>query len=90
MYITGPDTAGVVQNYTVTIPQGLYDLSGLNQAVLRDLENKGAKINPNPLITMTPDDATQKVQIRFNYNNVSIDFTQANTFRDIVRNCHSV
>jgi hypothetical protein len=33
---------------------------------------------------MTPDDATQKVQIRFNYNNVSIDFTQGDTFRDIL------
>ena len=84
MYISGPDTNGVVQNYIVTIPQGLYDLSGLNQAVLRDLENKGAKIDPSPLITMTPDDATQKVQIRFNYNNVSIDFTQGDTFRDIL------
>ena len=84
MFITGPDTAGALQNYIVTLPQGLYDLSGLNQAVLRDLENKGAKTDPNPLITMTPDDATQKVQIRFNYNNVSIDFTQADTFRDIL------
>ena len=50
----------------------------------RDLENKDAKIDPNPLITMTPDDATQKVQIRFNYSNVSVDFTQADTFRDIL------
>ena len=84
MYVTGSDTAGALQNYIVTIPQGLYDLSGLNQAVLRDLENKGAKTDPNPLITMTPDDATQKVQIRFNYNNVSIDFTQPDTFRNIL------
>ena len=84
MYITGPDTADVVQNYTITIPQGLYDLSGLNQAVLRDLENQGAKIDPEPVITMTPDEATQKVEIRFNYNTVSVDFTQNDTFRAIV------
>lgn len=84
MYITGPDTADVIQNYTITIPQGLYDLSGLNQAVLRDLENQGAKIDPEPLITMTPDEATQKVEIRFNYNTVIVDFTQIDTFRVIV------
>ena len=84
MYLAGPDTSGALQNYIVTLPQGLYDLSGLNQAVLRDLENAGAKTDPSPLITMTPDDATQKVQVRFNYNNVSMDFTQPDTFRDIL------
>ena len=84
MYITGPDTADIVQIYTITIPQGLYDLSGLNQAVLRELENQGAKIDPDPLINMTPDEATQKVAIRFNYSNVSIDFTQVDTPRVIL------
>ncbi len=84
MYITAPDTADVVQNYVITIPQGLYDLSGLNQAVLRELENAGAKIDPDPVITMTPDEATQKVEIRFNYSTVSIDFTQSDTFREIL------
>lgn len=84
MYITGPDTTDVVQNYVITIPQGLYDLAGLNQAVLRELENAGAKIDPDPLITMTPDEPTQKVEIRFNYNNVSVDFSQADTPRTIL------
>jgi len=84
MYITGPDTLNVVQNYVVIIPQGLYDLSGLNQAILRDLENQGAKINPNPLINLTPDEATQRVEIRIDYTNVSIDFTQPDTPRDIL------
>lgn len=84
MYITGFDTFDVLQNYTVTIPQGLYDLSGINQAVLRELENAGAKINPDPLITMTPDEATQRVELRFNYSNVTVDFTQADTPREIL------
>jgi hypothetical protein len=84
MYISGPNTADVLTTFSITIPQGLYDLSGLNQAVLRELENIGAKINPDPLINMTPDDATQKVEIRFNYNTVSIDFTQVDTPRDIL------
>lgn len=84
MYITGPDTLDVVQNYVVVIPQGLYDLAGINQAILRDLENQGAKIDPDPLITLTPDEPTQKVEMRFDYATVSIDFTQANTPRDIL------
>jgi hypothetical protein len=84
MYITGPDTLDVVQNYVVVIPQGLYDLSGINQAILRDLENQGAKIDPDPLITLTPDEPTQKVEMRFDYTTVSVDFTQPNTPRDIL------
>jgi len=84
MYITAPDTSDVVQNYVITIPQGLYDLSGLNQAVLRELENAGSKVDPDTVITMTPDEATQKVEIRFNYSTVSIDFTQSDTFREIL------
>jgi hypothetical protein len=84
MYITGPDTLDVVQNYVVVIPQGLYDLSGINQAILRDLENQGAKIDPDPLITLTPDEPTQKVEMRFDYATVSVDFTQPNTPRDIL------
>ena len=84
LYITGPDVSDVVQNYTVVIPQGLYDLSGLNQAVLRELENLGAKINPDPLITMTPDEPTQKVEMRFNYATVEVDFTQTDTPREIL------
>jgi hypothetical protein len=84
MYITGPDTSNVIQNYIVVIPQGLYDLNGLNQAILRDLDNQGAKIDPDPLIVMTPDEPTQKVEIRFSYSTVEIDFTQNDTPRDIL------
>ena len=84
MYITGPDTSDVVQNYVLTIPQGLYDLSGLNQAILRELELQGAKIDPEPLITLSPDEATQKVEVRFNYDTVSINFIPTDTPRIII------
>jgi len=84
LYITAPDTLDVTTVYTITIPQGLYDLSGLNQAILRELENDGAKISPEPVINLTPDENTQKVQIRFEYTDVEIDFTQSDTFRDIL------
>ena len=76
--------AGPTQGFTITIPQGLYDLAGLNQAIARELETEGARTDPDPLITLNPDEATQKVEIRFNYNNVSVDFTQPGTFAEIL------
>lgn len=84
LYITGPNTLNVVQNFVLTIPQGLYDLAGINEAMARELEAAGAKIDPEPLITFSPDEATQRVQMRFNYANVSIDFTQTDTPRVIL------
>ena len=76
--------AGTIQNYVLTIPQGLYDLAGINETMARELEAAGAKIDPEPLITLSPDEATQKVQMRFNYATVSIDFTQPDTPRIIL------
>lgn len=84
MYITGPDTLDVVQNYVVIIPQGLYDVPGINQAILRELGNQGAKVSPETIISLTSDATTQKVEIRFNYTSVSIDFTQTDTPRIIL------
>ena len=84
LYITGPDTLDVLQNFVLTIPQGLYDLTGINEAMARELEAAGAKIDPEPLITFSPDEATQRVQMRFNYGTVSIDFTQTDTPRVIL------
>lgn len=84
IYISGPDTLDVVQNYVLTLPQGLYDLAGINEAIARELEAAGAKIDPEPLITLSPDEATQRVQMRFNYATVSIDFTQPDTPRIIL------
>lgn len=73
-----------VNNYIITIPQGLYDLNGINQAILRGLENAGAKIDPNPLISFSPDEPTQRVEMRVNYSTVSVDFTQPDTPRTIL------
>lgn len=84
LYITAPDTSDVTTVYVITIPQGLYDLSGLNQAILRELENAGAKTSPEPVINLSADENTQKVEIRFEYAVVEIDFTQSDTFRDIL------
>ena len=75
--------SSVPATYSLTIPQGLYDLTGLSQAILRELENAGAATGP-ALITLTPDEATQKVELRLNYATVSVDFTQSDTMRTIL------
>ena len=66
--------------YIVTIPQGLYDLTGISQTILRELENLGLPTSP-ALFTFSPDTATSKVEIKFNYTTTSIDFTQPDTPR---------
>ena len=83
------DAVPVPQLYSLTIPQGLYDLSALNLAILSELESQGARTLDGtgaslPLISMSADSSTQKVRLRFNYSNVYVDFTQANTMREIL------
>ena len=91
-YVFGDDDtlpAPVPKLFTVVIPQGLYDLAGLNQALQAGLEALGARTvgaggEPLSLISLTADDATQKVRIRFNYTNSYVDFAPNNTMRDIL------
>ena len=83
-YITAPDTSDVSTSYTIIIPQGLYDLPMLNLTIQRELQNQQAKISPKPVISLVADDATQKVGILRNYTDISIDFTQPDTFREIL------
>lgn len=79
---------GAAQLFTVKIETGLYDLTGLNNSLQTGLEKAGAKVldgtTSKPLIQLAPDDATQKVLIRFNYTNVYVDFQPADTLRDIL------
>ena len=91
IYVYGDNdaTPAVPQLYTVTVPQGLYDLSALNLAILSDLEAQGARTLSGtgtnlPLIGMSADSSTQKVRLRFNYANVYVDFSQPGTMRDIL------
>jgi hypothetical protein len=88
-YIFGDLAAGGTQLFTVKIEQGLYDLTGLNNSLQSGLEALGARTldgggNPLPLVSLAPDDATQKVLLRFNYPNVTVDFQPANTAREIL------
>jgi hypothetical protein len=85
MYITVPRASDdALTAYVITIPQGLYDLSGLNQAIARELSNAGAKIDPSNTVLLTADEATQKVEIVLNYLGSQIDFTQPDTPREIL------
>ena len=64
-----------------TIPQGLYDLNTLEQAIERDLENQGFPVGT---FSFLPDDPTQKVVIRINVVGITIDLTPADTPRDLL------
>ena len=67
--------------FTAVVPQGLYDLSGLEAAVERELVAGGA---PAGLFNFIADDATQRVVLRLNQANTQVDFTQGDTFREIL------
>jgi hypothetical protein len=84
IYITVPNVADVLTAYVVVIPQGLYDLSGLNQSILRELSNQGAKIDPTDTVLLSADEATQKVEIVLLYLGSQVDFTPVDTFREIL------
>ena len=83
MRITYNDGVNPPVTYNITIPQGLYDLTGLNQAIERELTNLSAPTSPT-LISLSPDDATQRVELQANYTGVSVDFTIAQSFRFIL------
>lgn len=85
LYITGPNINNILTNFVLTIETGLYDVIQLNLSIKNNLENAGAYVSSSgPLIELSGDDATSKVNIKFNYPNVSVDFTQPNTIRNII------
>ncbi len=67
--------------YVITIDQGLYDLSGLQQSTESAVVAAGG---PAGMFTFLADTATQKVIIRVNLAGVTIDFSIAQTFRTIL------
>lgn len=73
-----------VNNYILTLPQGLYDLNLLNTSLITQLQNQGASSTTEPIISFQADNASQRVQIRLAYPSSSIDFTQPNNIRSIL------
>jgi hypothetical protein len=86
LYCTVPrSTDDLLTAYIITIPSGLYDLTGLNNSISRGLENAGAKMDGGlASITYSPDNATQKVEMRLAYLGSTVSFVQADTFKDLL------
>ena len=80
---TGADS-GVAGTFVLTIPPGLYSAPALNEAIARELINEGAFSTGDPLISISADTATNLIQIQANFIGISVDFTIANTFREIL------
>lgn len=83
-YITGPNTLDVPTLFTVVIEKGLYNPTSLNKAISIELEALGAKVTNGSLITLQGNSSTGKSEIVFNYYNVSVDFTLADTPRELL------
>jgi len=88
-YIFGDNKIGGAELFIVSIQQGLYDLTTLNISLQSELEKAGARTKdvnnePLPLVSLSPDNATQKVLLRFNYPNVTVNFAQPDTPREIL------
>lgn len=82
IYYTTDEYAQKVYS-TLTIPDGLYSVSALNAQISLLLVNDTPS-QPADLITITADDATQRVVIIFGAVGVGIDFVPNNTPRDIL------
>lgn len=73
------DDNGTPRN--ITLGQGLYDRVNLGAAINTQLVNSGGA---DGLITISEDTATNKIILTANAVAQTIDFTQADTFRDIL------
>jgi len=79
--VTGPDVLDTPSVFDIQITQGNYSVNQLNSSIQTALTNLGAK---DGLITITPDEATQRILIRINYTGTTVDFTQANSMWQIL------
>jgi hypothetical protein len=77
--VTGPNTSDITTVFDIIIPEGSYSVSEFNQTVQTLLANQGAKTSPDTIISITPDEATSKIEIRLNYITSIVDFTQPNS-----------
>lgn len=70
-------------NFEITIPKGLYSVEALAVAIQRELVNIGL---PEDLIELTGDYASQRSVLTFNSGgfDVQLDFTKADSFREIL------
>lgn len=74
----------ILVSQTLTIQQGLYEVTTLSNAIQRELQNVGF---PNNLIELIPDNSTGKVVIQYTLaatETVQIDFTISDSFRELL------
>ncbi len=72
---------GSVEEETIEIDPGLYDLDHLNAEIQRKLSLTAI---PSDLFQLVPSTADQKTVIQFNYVGARIDFTIDNSIREIL------
>lgn len=80
-HLTGPDTLDVLTNYVILIPQGLYSLAQLEEALLIGLAAAGAKINPLPLVNLIADNSTGRIVVKLNYTTASLTFPPLSAYQ---------
>ena len=68
-------------NYVITIPNGLYSVVDLDTAVNREVFTLTGE---SGLFAFEADNATQKVALTLTQAGLQVDFTQSDTFRDII------
>ncbi len=78
-FLSGPNAG----TYTVTVPQGIYNLTALASAINLQLLNVYPALPASP-ITFTADQSTQRVIVIFNLAFIQIDFSIANNMRDML------
>jgi len=74
-------SAAPAGTYTITFPDGLYSLDGLNATLSNAIVNLGLPAN---LFVLSGDDATQSTIITILTSGDSIDFTIANSLRTVL------
>lgn len=81
-FSTQPPATPQAGNHIITIPQGLYDVSELNLAIGRQIRKLTTFINDS-IIFIIGDSATSKTILNVG-SGVVVDFTQNDTFRDML------
>ncbi len=82
--VFGPSTLDALQSWTVVIPPGLYSVSAINAYVQADLETQGAKIDPSPIITITGNSNTTRVDLTFGYTGSFANFTDPRNIGSVI------
>ncbi|MDH3324119.1 MAG: hypothetical protein OEL89_00610 [Candidatus Peregrinibacteria bacterium] len=72
---SGNDPPSGTASYTITLPQGIYDVYSLNDEVNRQIVDAGGE---SDLINISPNFSSNRTIVYSPYTNVTVDFTGAN------------